>query len=78
VKRFQSHQRRPTAFDLGGEMSFRGLGILGLGLMVAGPAHAQTFSNTIFFGDSLTDRHQFHPGGRRRRAISSFRTSVFG
>jgi len=36
-------------------MSFRGLGILGLGLMVAGPAHAQTFSNTIFFGDSLTD-----------------------
>jgi outer membrane lipase/esterase len=36
-------------------MLFRGLGILGLGLIVAGPATAQTFSNTIFFGDSLTD-----------------------
>jgi outer membrane lipase/esterase len=36
-------------------MSFRGLGILGLGLIVAGPANAQTFSNAIFFGDSRTD-----------------------
>jgi outer membrane lipase/esterase len=36
-------------------MLFRGLGILGLGLMVAGSANAQTFSNAFFFGDSRTD-----------------------
>jgi outer membrane lipase/esterase len=40
-------------------MLFRGLGILGLGLIVAGPATAQTFSNTIFFGDSRTDSGYF-------------------
>lgn len=40
-------------------MLFRGLGILSLGLIVAGPATAQTFSNTIFFGDSRTDSGYF-------------------
>jgi outer membrane lipase/esterase len=40
-------------------MLFRGLGILGLGLIVAGPAAAQTFSNTIFFGDSNTDNGRY-------------------
>jgi outer membrane lipase/esterase len=44
---------------LGGAMILRRLGILGLALLVAGPATAQTFSNTIFFGDSNTDSGWF-------------------
>lgn len=40
-------------------MLFRGLGIVGVGLIVSGPAAAQTFSNTIFFGDSNTDNGRY-------------------
>ena len=37
----------------------RGFGILGLGLLLAGPASAQTFGNIFFFGDSRTDSGTF-------------------
>jgi len=40
-------------------MLFRGLGILGLGLIVAGPATAQTFNQLIGFGDSSLDSGYF-------------------
>src|SRR5271165_4798562 len=36
-------------------MLLRRPGILGLALLFAGPATAQTFSNTLFFSDSTTD-----------------------
>src|SRR5260221_802621 len=41
-------------------MSLRRMGVLGLGLIVAGPAAAQNFTNTIFFGDSNTDSGRYH------------------
>jgi len=40
-------------------MLFRGVGIFAVGLIVSGPAIAQTFSNTIFFGDSNTDNGRY-------------------
>jgi outer membrane lipase/esterase len=40
-------------------MLLRGMGAMVLGLIMAGPASAQSFSNTIFFGDSNTDNGRY-------------------
>jgi outer membrane lipase/esterase len=58
----------------------RGLGILGLGLLLAGPASAQTFSNIFFFGDSRTDSgiYLYKPytfGGQAPAGTGTFTTN---
>src|ERR1700761_8953981 len=40
-------------------MSLPRLGILCAALVISGPASAQTFSNTIFFGDSNSDNGRY-------------------